>query len=76
MRIPEGLLSELLAAAGIDLVFDGSFWEATDRRTAEPLAAGGDGTYVALQALGELRRRLDAAEGVGERGREVGSSAG
>ena len=62
MRIPEALLVELLAAAGIYLEYDHPFWYATDARLGEPLAQGSDAGYVARAALTAVRARLDQVE--------------
>lgn len=62
MRIPEALLVELLAAAGIYLEYDHPFWYATDARIGEPLAQGSDAGYVARTALAAVRARLDRVE--------------
>lgn len=76
MRIPDAMLVDLLAAAGVILEHDEPFWYAADARTGEPLAQGGDAARVARESLMALRRRLDEAEaparGVG-RERAIGA---
>lgn len=79
MRIPDALLVELLAAAGIILEHDEPFWYAMDGRTAEPLAQGSEAGRVARESLMALRRRLDLAEApgqAGERQRALGAEDG
>jgi hypothetical protein len=79
MRIPDALLVDLVAAAGIILEHDDPFWYAVDARTAEPLAQGSDAGRVAREALAALRGRLDHAEGGAPnsaRERAVGASGG
>lgn len=73
MRIPDALLVDLLAAAGIILENDEPFWYATDAHNAEPLAQGSDALRVARESLMALRRRLDRAE-AGGRERAVGDA--
>jgi hypothetical protein len=77
MRIPDALLVDLLAAAGVLLEHDEPFWYAVDAHTAEPLAQGSDAGRVARESLMLLRERLDRAEARGqasERQRALGSA--